>query len=457
MAQSRSKVERLIWALALTAASAYTVYEVYETFKYYQTEPTVSKIRMKTELPMNLSALKLCLEYHLWDLKPFNDNWTVYNKTDLFRYLNSLNMTNLQFEKVESEKLLEATAKQLNIGKNQLFFIASSLVSMITESELHQTDQATCFNATYYFLKIFPQALLNASGLVREIGAQLWAQMQLSIVNFQGKAEGKKMANFSGNLVTWHGSESVLQKTQSCFNVTSDLLSFGSIYDSIQITFNPSEVFLPIPLSIRLHFGHNYEIVLDSENVIMVDTLYKSQVAVTVDAQYNARSSRNYQCSNELISASECVKICTIKLIYSLFDCVPLHSVFVLENNLMICWQMEGFHNIIKPALLNHLKNECSKRCHPPCKRRRLIFEKHIGDQLLNISMLNINIASFIFPVFEDVSAMTSKQLLSQLGGNLSLWLGASFLVLLHVLIFIIYLPIDYYKNRKKTLICIGL
>ena len=48
---------------------------------------------------------------------------------------------------------------------------------------------------------------------------------------------------------------------------------------------------------------------------------------------------------------------------------------------------------------------------------------------------------SFLYPRMEEIEAMTAKQFLAQLGGNLSLWIGASFHVLVHMVLFIVTLP----------------
>ncbi len=57
-------------------------------------------------------------------------------------------------------------------------------------------------------------------------------------------------------------------------------------------------------------------------------------------------------------------------------------------------------------------------------------------------------VTSFVYPTFQEVPALTTKQFLAQLGGNLSLWLGSSFLVLVHMLVFLVRMTITYPKKK---------
>lgn len=112
----------------------------------------------------------------------------------------------------------------------------------------------------------------------------------------------------------------------------------------------------------------------------------------------------------------------------------------------------EECRNITK----SKLRLSCDRLCKEPCERKIWgLSVKEYHDEILNSSghnftSLEIYIDSFIYPLFEEKYLTETKQFLSQLGGNLSLWIGASFLVLFHIGVFIAKLPVDYWQYRKN-------
>ena len=65
-----------------------------------------------------------------------------------------------------------------------------------------------------------------------------------------------------------------------------------------------------------------------------------------------------------------------------------------------------------------------------------------------NITMIDLFADPFTFSEYHEVLILEGRQLLSALGGNLSFWIGASMLALLHIVVFIARMPFDCFSAR---------
>lgn len=54
-------------------------------------------------------------------------------------------------------------------------------------------------------------------------------------------------------------------------------------------------------------------------------------------------------------------------------------------------------------------------------------------------------ISTFTFPLVVETLSMELRDLITSLGANLSIWLGASFLALIHIIVFFVKIPFEYY------------
>lgn len=102
---------------------------------------------------------------------------------------------------------------------------------------------------------------------------------------------------------------------------------------------------------------------------------------------------------------------------------------------------------------------ECSKVCTRNCEYK--IYGYSVNNAPINEANKTTVILladPFVYPFYEEYLLIEARQFLGTLGGNLSFWFGASFLVLLHVLVFLIRIPIELVKNRphKSTVISTG-
>ncbi len=80
----------------------------------------------------------------------------------------------------------------------------------------------------------------------------------------------------------------------------------------------------------------------------------------------------------------------------------------------------------------------CSNQCLKQCEFGNFIYTYIPSgtDSTVNGTFWNIYVDPYSYTLFEEVFLISSKQFLGSLGGNLSLYLGASFVVLFHTITF---------------------
>jgi len=69
----------------------------------------------------------------------------------------------------------------------------------------------------------------------------------------------------------------------------------------------------------------------------------------------------------------------------------------------------------------------------------------------LNAStVIGIRLTKFVYQKVDEYLTMDALTLIASLGGNLSLYLGASFLALIHIIVFFLKLPFEVTYGKKK-------
>lgn len=424
---AKTQFEWWVWLMALIAATIYTAVEVIETFKVFRSSPTVTKLQMISETPSNISSMKLCLSYKFEELKPQGLN--VSSSSDL---LNLLAGTN--------------SSQTTNFTEAQLLYIAANLFSFITEEELFGNSTIPYQLAFHYVSFLLPDGRNDVAQLAKVTGSLLWCAMNLRILYSSDHLEFKPKICSDTETISWFGTDTNLHKSQLCLKVPSDFLVFHSRFTTVIVKFDFSEIFydtndvLQTKLAM-LHLGPSLLISGDTENVEMIAIGYKAFLSVKHQGHYVARSSSSSPCYNGEASVVDCQLHCSAQAFYDNFGFWPLYTAYLTNRTDLIPKSSERNGSLVQ--------QQCKNRCFPQCERKIYSAEQVVfGYQ--KSTELRIILASFIHPKFIEIEAISTKQFLAQLGGNLSLWIGASFLVLLHVIIFLLHLPFSYWESTGK-------
>lgn len=159
LSSARSRAEQIVWAIALFSATVITMRDVMNSIDAYQSGATLTTLRMKTQLPVQLDHLKICLVWTVENLKTVDKpNWEV-----LIRLITTLSESTF-----ENLTRLEQDLIELNLYFMDPNNILTALVDLITHFEMYGGNRQfknKVDTANQLFLKLFPQATGNlASG-----------------------------------------------------------------------------------------------------------------------------------------------------------------------------------------------------------------------------------------------------------------------------------------------------
>ena len=166
---------------------------------------------------------------------------------------------------------------------------------------------------------------------------------------------------------------------------------------------------------------------------------------VKISALYIALPYSNgvVKCSTEK-TLENCQDDCQIETIQNYCNCTPVSwsklastatSEFCTLDKYMNCVRL---FSISSQNYLN-IENEsssCSSRCLPYCKSIRYEEQFHVGQIETNHAEIVIRILQFPYFVYSEDVVYTFLSFISELGGDLQLWLNLDFLIFMHILFF---------------------
>jgi len=173
-------------------------------------------------------------------------------------------------------------------------------------------------------------------------------------------------------------------------------------------------------------------------------------VKIAVAAQYKQLNKQHFPCSLDT-HLSMCLFLCRKQFIRKWCGCTPLD----LSSSVQTLNECSVKH-FISPTNPNCSKRidqfilpECTIKCHPKCDRQKVTFNgrEYNGDG--NKTMMTIYIDNFDYPIFEEIPLLDARQVLGSIGGNLSLYLGANFMLLYYTAFYWMSAAIGTLMNKQ--------
>ncbi len=150
------------------------------------------------------------------------------------------------------------------------------------------------------------------------------------------------------------------------------------------------------------------------------------------------------QCHEHLNKAT-CEAECRVHLIHSLCHCIPFSTAIGFKRQLR-SWLKTYGSSICTYGHYRkcHLKYEgyeddkCRTKCLNSCDLWTFaVFPKKTQDyDTWSEVTINFLYSSLVYPEFREYLPYTSEKMTSDLGGTIGLWMGASFLSIIHVIVF---------------------
>lgn len=271
-------------------------------------------------------------------------------------------------------------------------------------------------------------------------------------------------------------------KNYFCMRLPKEWFSFGE-GDYTAIALDPMKLpgeaggFLANYLNVYIDFTAYPVKTPMSYNVLTIPVSQnggkKYTVGISVQAEYNSYSTRRRPCMDE-VTYFACRVGCRVNFIKNKCGCKPVswqnaYSAEDNDKNIPFCGHGGPFNKTNTSALYIPYLNtpacwaaadrydpdeECVSRCAYRCKITTYAFQRlsQIDDPSFNVTMVKLLIERFLYPVFEESLTIDKQTLLSNLGGNFSLWFGASLLGVIHVLTFVLNIVVACFlsKSAKK-------
>lgn len=449
LSNAKSMWEKLLWSGAILIGIGFTIWDVHDTIRLYSSYPTVTKMHLRTDRPFNLSPVTLGYPFNPEKLNYWGLNISRISQVERFLSEIPTALDVLNFLDPE-------TLDQHDQNFFKFLYISSLFVSELTKSELHKSDSTASSSELIQLIRMFFLSHnVSLEDLARAVGRAQCRLIKLSIFRLElGSLEIERdhisPEILCQNGVQWTGSNpSMRDLSVLSIRIPEIAGSFERLTTYWSLKFE-GNVYLKSSIEyFSIHFTHDKIVTPDAENTLTL--IYRKRLDVVAKplGRYKSLSTKKFQCSSEN-SISNCLLRCRSNYIQQRYRCVPLFFVWLELNSTKLPLCSDLRHEF---SSLDESKCVCEENCKLPCIKliySLIPYPPYAIDG--NWTQVNIGIDCYSYPSFEEIEAISTKQFLGQLGGNLSLWIGSSFLVLLHVCVFMIQIPSSHSAPKLDSM-----
>lgn len=259
--------------------------------------------------------------------------------------------------------------------------------------------------------------------------------------------------------ITWLGLPPTIaiDKEVLCVKIDPDIALFSFSAESVEIMvrskpLHPTTYELKDHGYMYLNFNDDF-ISMSSQNTLWVPVESIMAADILVFGQYREILTTADPCGS--ISVDLCRLKCRMSYLMKFCNCKPLsyHAFWELSNSPVCGHHVEILQNqsllgINPECLIVHRDTRpdknCSLKCKKPCNYQVLLYLTYNDKstkkkyKIVNsTTVISLSVDPFTFPLFEEFPLMTYKQFIAAIGGNLSFYLGISFIALIHIAVFL--------------------
>lgn len=443
-----STAERVFWYCLIIVGSLLTCVDVWATTRIYLRFPTGTKVTQVNNDTINLGEPTLCITPTIPDQQI------------------SLNELNLLLKDINSLNDLIALNSTQHPFVDLTIYFASELIrveqsvvdfhGILNDSE---NSILSHFRLTSKLLPIirshFSKLNISLRKVAEVAGVHICNRVKLrvSFYDYQGDVylERVKMNACMPEQVVWLGiTPQNADMNFLCLKLTQDFFTFASNQDTTIIKWY-SEIVDPNAsadseefASLELSGGPMH--LLSSDNLLWIPVYTGHTIGIYLTGQYNKLNQEKAPCGSDL--KSTCLIRCRYNFIKTNCGCSP---VFDFDERLLPICGTSNSSSESELALGYNLASldcqriklkfqpdtDCASKCFAPCSYKILSFFYMEGKKPKSGgTRVSVFVNSFSYHLVTEISLVDSRQYLGSLGGSLSLYLGASFVVLIHVSIF---------------------
>lgn len=466
--KAKSPFERLFWSCLIVLGSFLTIFDVYQTVETFLQYPTSTKITLINNDSLNLGEPTLCMDVKLVNFTALPYDPNILNKTAEWLSTNEESLLNSTFTHA-GDLLIQLIANTIQVEQGVL------------GGQIAQNGNPKLILPHFqYSSNLLPLVTANIANLnfsigklAKRVAAYLCRRIKLKIhfYDYSGDDDiyfDRKDDVCLPELMLWLGVTSENpQKTILCVKLPNKFFRFGSSSDYLTIKFyedslrSNEELVSDEEQSATLDFSGTQVRLKSVENSLWIPVYNGQTIGLYVIGKYERLNLSKSPCSSG--TKSQCLLRCRHNYIRSECGCTP---VFDEKNSIITCGNfylnpspdrifVPGF-NLTNPACLKikmkfQPDSECESKCYSPCLYQILSYYYMPGKNASagKGSRMAIFVDSFSFHEFKEILLISSKQLLGSIGGSLSLYLGASFVVLIHIIVFWLSELFSHYKHLQ--------
>lgn len=438
---SKTKVERYTWGFVIFVGSSMTFYDVVVSSQHFFKNPTMTQMTVKSDSPFELGGLTLCVD--MPQMKEMSDN--EFDQV-LLSAANLKNFTSFLQQEINS-------IKTSNKKPNESFTnFVTFMLALLKQMEINNIlPSFKGHNWKSPKLRFLVDKMQPIDQFIKLLGASLWAQMNLSVVLNVDYVPGNQTDCISPEFTSFLGRSPIEyyplnQRSMICNKLPAETRSFMSRLTNLEVSFDSSNIDKS-NISFLMIVGTTFFPSSSAENWMLGIYEYSNVFNTIRTGTFQSISRPERLCEVQKRPLSTSILTCFQSKIQNKFGCDPLFSSF-LGNKLEKLCDLNVLNSTYMEQHRIRSIRECRLESRLPCERQIFTFTNTEKSSTPNRSSLKLFIETATYPFFEEVPSLSFRQFLGQLGGSLSLWIGGSFLVLLHLVVFLFQLPSEYHKTK---------
>lgn len=238
-------------------------------------------------------------------------------------------------------------------------------------------------------------------------------------------------------------------------------------FDSMIISLSPYEILRKNTTSVIIgayallgfqnSFGHR------SIDDLMIRYGQETAVAMQILGHYQTVSTWHKPCGSS--SYFSCVAFCQTELLIKYCNCSPLFSSMLANTHrhLINCGSLDTKYSSVgtqiklsacKDRISRIEVDNCDLNCPESCTTALTTYThvpfRRKSNFINETTLLEIYVIQFSYPKVIEFLTMSLEDLIVRFAGNLSLWLGASFIALIHICVFLLKIPCEVEEFQDK-------
>lgn len=440
--------EKCMWYLIIAITAGLTCWDVHDSLVYFLSNPTTTKISVLDNMTISFEQPTICLPFQTY-----------------FENVNEMNAQSVPqlLDEMWPRVFLQNNSDEVAMDDQMVKFLSLSLAVLTSISRAQYVGALPA-----KFPHIYTWGFANGyrmEGYDHVKSAAVWFQDNNVKMTTLMQIAGELLCNFSRisikrlttrnqtrftcsrSRVSWVGLQPVYPNSDFfCMYLPSDLFAFSTIADITQFKADFSPQFRTKDFStISIDLSGQQLISLRSQNTLWISVGSAVSVQIQIFARYKHLNRPTQRCTSHNPAQPICLMNRLQEYIKNWCNCAPFPfpNEFNSENlpdcNVDILNSTKSI-NSSKCLLIQREfpdENISFAKCFSRCEYHVIsYFHVPIVSEGNNGTLANFFVDPYKFPMIEEFFLIGPKQFLGSLGGNLSLYLGASFVALFHAFYF---------------------